>query len=1098
MLKLTYKIKMQVIKLIKQILLEGFNKSITNSVRIKGERVLKNDLLRELNVGVDKDNIKLRSTVVSESLLSEYLCKLEIDNETKDIIGSYCSCMDFEKNEFTKDNYCCKHLVATFYQFLKNIDTDDELRNKITKVIQPKKNKPNTKVNNNEDLLSLLIGDNKKEKLKVDITINKNNWSSKLQVEFKIGLENKSNKMYMVRDINQFLVSLYNKIQIKYGKDFVFDIKEQCFSYEDKRLIKFLYNIKSMEEHDRNFKRHQDKLIDGKTLTIPDMMVKEFLNIIKKNRVYLGDGFFYRILESEIIESDMIVPFSLSNEGNYIVLGTEHGMPEPLTQNEDVFLYGTLIYIPSIEQCERLSPYLKIFNATKTVSFNKNQENKILKELIPSLQKTTKDLTLSREIRSKVVKGPVTFRFYFDKDKEISLLFKVSYEGHEFNYFEEYTDKVIYRDANKEYEVFGILRSLGFEEVNGKMYFFRDDCDAFKFFKYEIEKIQKYGEVFYSERFKGIKDIKKSDFKGDVRKGKFNYFEFQFEISNISENEVTKILRSFRDNLKYYKLENGEFLDLEEAALKEALILMDNLLLEDELKNNLIEFPMNKAAYIEDYLEEKELRFIESCDEIKELKGRVSNIRDKFFQPPFGIQAKLREYQKEGYNWFRTLDYLGFGGILGDEMGLGKTLQAITFLLSKPDSKTLIIAPTSLIYNWKNEFNKFAPSMKIAISNGIREEREELIKNYNDYDVILTTYNLLRRDAELYDMEFDYCILDEAQNIKNQTSLSAQSVKEVKAKSRFALTGTPIENSLMELWSIFDFIMPGYLYNEKKFITRYHRRLEEGPEILEELNRLVKPFILRRYKKNVIKELPDKIEKRLLVPLSDEQKIVYETYANYVKDLIQKKVEDFEFSKSKIEILAYITKLRQICLDPSVTMDDYVGTSGKIEALIELLEQSIEEGHKILVFSQFTSVLKNIGKILKEKQFLFSYLDGKVSSINRMKMVDEFNNGENPVFLVSLKAGGTGLNLTSADIVIHFDPWWNPAVEDQATDRAHRIGQQNVVEVIKLISSGTIEEKIVELQDSKRELINKILGDDLSVGAFINTLKEDEILNLFN
>jgi SNF2 family DNA or RNA helicase len=732
------------------------------------------------------------------------------------------------------------------------------------------------------------------------------------------------------------------------------------------------------------------------------------------------------------------------------------------------------------------------------VSFNKEQEVKILKELIPSLQKLTDDLRLSKYIRNKVISGPVNFTFYFDKDKEITLLFKVSYEGHEFNYFEEYTDKVIYRDTNKEYEVFGLLRSLGFEEVNGKMYFLREDEDAFKFFKYEIEKLQRYGEVFYSERFKGIKDIHKADFKGDVRKGKFNYFEFKFELSNISEDEMTKILRSFRDNLKYYKLENGEFLDLEETSLKEALVFMDNLLLEDELLNNSIEFPMNKAAYFEDYLEDKGLRFIKSCDETIELKERLKNIKDKAFQPPYGLQAKLREYQREGYNWFRTLEYLGFGGILGDEMGLGKTLQAITFLLSKPNSKTLIVAPTSLIYNWKNEFNKFAPSMNIAISNGTPEEREVLIKNYKEHDVILTTYNLLRRDLELYDMEFDYCILDEAQNIKNQTSLSAQAVKEIKARGRFALTGTPIENSLMELWSIFDFVMPGYLYNEKKFVTRYHRRLEEGPEILEELNRLVKPFILRRYKKDVIKELPDKIEKRLLVPLSDEQKGVYETYSNYVKDLIEKKVENFEFTKSKIEILAYITKLRQICLDPSVTMDNYSGTSGKIDALIELLEQSIEEGHKILVFSQFTSVLKNIGKILKEKQFLFSYLDGKVSSINRMKMVDEFNNGENNVFLVSLKAGGTGLNLTSADIVIHFDPWWNPAVEDQATDRAHRIGQKNVVEVIKLIASGTIEEKIIQLQDSKRELIDKILGDDLSVGAFINTLHEDEILNLFN
>ncbi|WP_297423880.1 SNF2 helicase associated domain-containing protein [Clostridium sp.] len=1084
--------------MIKQILLEGFSKNITNSILAKGQRVLKNDLLKDLNINVDNDYIKINSFVVSESLFNEYSCKIEIDNITKDIIGTHCSCLEFEKNEFSKDNYCCKHLVVTFYSFLREIDEDENLRNKITNVINFKSTKSKLKDNNNDDLLSLLIGDTDRDKLKVDIIINKNNWSSKLQVEFKIGLKNRSNKMYIVKDINSFLISIYNNVPIKYGKDFILDLKKQSFSFEDKRLIKFMNNIKTLAEYDRNFRRHQDKLIEGKTLTIPDIMFKEFLNIVKKNRIFLGDGFFYRILESEIIEGDMPIPFALSSKKDIIELKAPNGIPEPLTQNEDVFLYGTSIYIPSVEQCERLSPYIKIFNATNQVSFNKCNENKILTELIPSVQKVTNDLTLSKEIRDKVVIGPVNFSFYFDKDKDISLLFKVSYEGHEFNYFDEYKDKIIYRDVNKEHEVLGVLKSLGFEEVNGRLFFFRDDEDAFRLFKYEIEKIQKYGEVFYSERFKGLKDIKKSDFKGEVRKGKYNYFEFEFKIADLSYEETAKILRSFRDNLKYYKLENGEFLDLEEASLKEALILMDNLLLEEELNNNLIEVPMNKAAYLEDYLEDKNMRFIKGCEEIKVIKDRLKNIKDKSFQPPYGLQAKLREYQKDGYNWFRTLDYLGFGGILGDEMGLGKTLQTITLLLSKPNSKTIIIAPTSLIYNWKNEFRKFAPSMKIAISNGSRDEREKLIKNYKEYDVIITTYNLLRRDLELYDMEFDYCILDEAQNIKNQLSLSAKSVKEIKSRNRFALTGTPIENSLMELWSIFDFIMPGYLYSEKKFVSRYYRRLEEGPEILEELNRLVKPFILRRYKKNVIKELPDKIEKRLLVPLSDEQKVVYETYANYVKDLIQKKVEDFEFTKSKIEILSYITKLRQICLDPSVTMDNYLGTSGKIDALIELLEQSIEEGHKILVFSQFTSVLKNIGKILKEKQFEFSYLDGSVSSINRIKMVDEFNNGEKNVFLVSLKAGGTGLNLTSADIVIHFDPWWNPAVEDQATDRAHRIGQKNVVEVIKLISSDTIEEKIVELQDSKRELINKILSDDLSVGTFINTLNENEILDLFN
>jgi len=1080
--------------------MESFNKNVSNATRIKGNRVLKNDLIKEINVKVEDDCIDINSIVVSESLLSEYGCKLEFDNITKELMGTHCSCLDFEKNEFKKDNYCCKHIAATFYEFLNRIDNDETLRNKLISAVANNCSNASNAVNSGihgHDLLSSLIEDEDKEELKFEITLNKNNWSSKIQAEFKIGLKNKANKMYMMRDINNFLLSMYNKIPIKYGKDFTFDIRHQKLSYEDKRLLKFIYNIKNLSNYDRNFRR-QDKLIDGKLMTIPDILIKEFLNIVKSHRIYLGDGFFYRILESEIITGDMPIPFSLQSQGDSIVLEVKDGMPESLNQNEDVFLYGTTIYIPSIEQCERLSPYLKAFNSTKSIYFDKTVEEKVLKELIPSVQKVSNDLTLSRTIREKVVLGPVHFRFYFDRDKKISLMYKVSYEGHEFNFFEQYKEKVIYRDTSKENEVYHMLKLLGFEEVNGKMYFMREDDDAFKFFKYEIDKLHKYGEVFYSENFKGIKHINKSDFKGEVRKGKFDYFEMKFTIGNISEEETTRILRSFRDNLKYYKLESGEYLDLEQQDIKAALTLIDNLLQDEELNNNLIEIGMNKGAYLEDYLEEKGLRYIETCDELKELKFRLSNIKDKIFQPPYGLQATLREYQKEGYNWFRTLDYLGFGGILGDEMGLGKTLQTITFLLSKPKSKNLIVAPTSLIYNWKKEFEKFAPSMKVLLCNGTPEERVENLKNYKKYDVVITTYNLLRRDLDYYNITFDYLIIDEAQNIKNASSLSAKAVKDIKSKTKFALTGTPIENSLMELWSIFDFVMPGYLYDEKKFTTRYFRRLEEEPEILEELNRMVKPFILRRYKKNVIKELPDKIEKRLLVPMSHEQKIVYETYSNYAKDLIEKKVENNEFSKSRIEILSYITKLRQICLDPSVTMENYLGGSGKVDALIELLEHSICEGHKVLVFSQFTSVLKNIAKILKEQNYKYSYLDGSVSSSERMKMVEEFNNEDNSVFLISLKAGGTGLNLTSADVVIHFDPWWNPAVEDQATDRAHRIGQKNVVEVIKLIASGTIEEKIVELQDAKRELINSVLGDDLSSGTFINTLNEQDILNLFN
>ena len=1075
--------------MIKQVLMDKFNKNITPSVMRSANDVMRNDLIKDVTNTIDKDIINIKSTVISDSLLSEYNCKIIFDMKDMEVIGTYCSCADYEKNEFKKENYCCKHLAASFYDFVNTASEDEELSKVLSGSIKEKKK---SSTNEREILKSLL--DTRENKLKLEVILSKNHWSSKLQAEFKIGLRNK--KMYVIKDLNHFLISMFNNVPIKYGKDFTFNIKEQKFSYEDSRLIKFICNLQRFS--DSSGIRRQDKIIDGKLLTIPSIMVKEFLSIVKKNRIFLGDGFFYRILECDVIEGDIPISFSLKSASDGITLEVPDLMPEPLSDNNDVFIYGTSLYIPSIEQCERLEPYLKIFDKTRKIIFDKNDEEVILRRLIPNLQKITTDLNLSQNIRKKIISGPVNFRFYFDRDRSnVSLVFKVSYEGHEFNFFDEYKDKIIYRDTTRENEVYNLLRSLGFEEINEKLYLLKDDDEIYKFFKYEIEKLQRYGEVFYSERFKGIKSIKKSDFKGEVRKGKYDYFELKFKITDISEEEVIRILRSFRDNLKYYKLENGEYLDLEEESLKEALTLLDGLIIDEEYEDTAL-IPLSKGAYVEDYLEDKGFRYIKTCDEMKELKDRLHNIENKVFQPPYGLMAKLRDYQKQGYNWMRTLDYLGFGGILADEMGLGKTLQTITLILSREHTRSLIVAPTSLIYNWYSEFKKFAPSLKVLICNGTREERKNNIENYKNYDVIITTYNMLRNDLEHYTMFFDYCILDEAQNIKNPNSLNAKCVKKIKSRIRFALTGTPVENSLMELWSIFDFIMPGYLYDEKRFTTRYFRRLEEGPEILEEIHKMVKPFILRRLKKNVIKELPDKIEKTMFIPLEDEQKIVYETYSEYAKDLIQKKVENDEFKKSRIEILSYVTKLRQICLDPSVTMENYNGGSGKIEALKDILEESIEGQHKVLVFSQFTSVLKNIGKILNEKSMEYCYLDGSMTSNDRMKMVNEFNDGNKNIFLISLKAGGTGLNLTSADIVIHFDPWWNPAVEDQATDRAHRIGQKNVVEVIKLISSGTVEEKILELQNSKRELIDKVLSDDLSSDAFVNRLSDDEILKLFN
>ena len=429
-------------------------------------------------------------------------------------------------------------------------------------------------------------------------------------------------------------------------------------------------------------------------------------------------------------------------------------------------------------------------------------------------------------------------------------------------------------------------------------------------------------------------------------------------------------------------------------------------------------------------------------------------------------------------------------------MGLGKTLQTISFLLYKKENvkntKSLIVTPTSLIYNWKSEFENFAPDIKVLLIHGNKKEREKLLNTIDEYDVVITTYATLRNDLDFYETKvFDYFIIDEAQNIKNPISLSTNAVKSINSKVRFALTGTPIENNLLELWSIFDFVMPGYLYSRNKFQDLF---------IYDEYNannlrKLIKPFILRRTKSQVMTELPDKIENKFFVELNKDQRKVYSAYVEEIKEKINNKY----MKTDKITMFSYLTKLRQLCLDPSILIEGYDKKSSKTEAALEILKDYIEDNHKILLFSQFTSVLKNIGSELSKNNIDYYYIDGQTDALERLNLVNKFNKGKDvKVFLISLKAGGSGLNLTSADVVIHFDPWWNPAVENQASDRAHRFGQKNIVHVIKLIAKGTIEENIIKLQENKDKLINDFINDDLSNSGLLKSLSDKDIINLFS
>ena len=496
--------------------------------------------------------------------------------------------------------------------------------------------------------------------------------------------------------------------------------------------------------------------------------------------------------------------------------------------------------------------------------------------------------------------------------------------------------------------------------------------------------------------------------------------------------------------------------------------------------------------FLSESIKDDNLSFIHGNDIINHIASKIVNLEDINYEIPEDLNATLRDYQLTGFKWLKTLSHYEFGGILADEMGLGKTLQTIAFLLSEKGKKSIIVTPTSLIYNWRSEFKKFAPNMKVKIIHGNREERIFTKEEVKEFDVLITTYGTLRNDYDLYnDINFDFCIIDEAQNIKNPLSQSSEVVKELNAKVKFALTGTPIENNLLELWSLFDYILPGYLYSKKKFQDKFMKR-DKG---IKELKKLIRPFILRRLKNDVMSELPDKIEKRFLIEMTKEQKKVYKSYVDDIKI----KMKERDFTKDKITIFSYLTKLRQLTLDPAILVEGYKGGSGKIDVTVELIEEFIKDNHKILLFSQFTSVLDSMKKILEAEGIEYFYLDGSTKASERVQLVNEFNNSDNiKLFLISLKAGGTGLNLTSADVVIHFDPWWNPAIEDQATDRAHRFGQKNVVEVIKLIAKGSIEEKIIKLQESKKEIINEIMSGNYTNGSFLSSLSEEEIKELFN
>ncbi|MFR8034048.1 MAG: SNF2 helicase associated domain-containing protein [Lachnospiraceae bacterium] len=663
----------------------------------------------------------------------------------------------------------------------------------------------------------------------------------------------------------------------------------------------------------------------------------------------------------------------------------------------------------------------------------------------------------------------------------------------------------IRRDSVQEMRVHAVVKDYFTQkDAKGNLVIYGNEEAVFRLIKEGIARLKQVGEVFVSEEVRRMRILPMPEISVGIslRSG---LLELSVDSGGLSGEELHEVLHSYREKKRWHRLKNGEFLELKGSSLERINELARGLYLSDQqLKEKLVLLPPYRAFYIDAVFRDGKEDLTARSDYFRRLIERVEERKQSAFKLPKTLMSVMREYQKEGFQWMKTLKEYGFGGILADDMGLGKTLQTIAFLLSEKEEAeqrklilkpALVVCPASLIYNWESEFLRFAPQMKVIPVAGTARERKEMRQRAGAADVLITSYDLLRRDSKDYkDMEFSSMVIDEAQYIKNYTTQNAKAVKSIQALFRLALTGTPIENRLSELWSIFDFLMPGFLYSYARFQADFEAPIvkRSDSEALKRLHRMTGPFLMRRLKQDVLKDLPAKLEKTIYSRMEGTQKYLYQAAVLELKTQLEQGSEE-SFGTHSISILASLMRLRQICCDPSLCLEGYEEGSAKLNTCMELISRAVQSGHKLLLFSQFTSMLEKIEVRLKEDSISYYKITGATSKETRAKLVENFQKDPIPVFLISLKAGGTGLNLTAADIVIHYDPWWNQAAQNQATDRTHRIGQEKVVTVYQLITKDTIEDNILKLQESKKNLAEQALYAD---GVSLSALSRQDLLNI--
>ena len=976
----------------------------------------------------------------------------------------FCACDFFQKRGY------CVHLAALEH-YLKNDEEGQVILQSLEKGHEEQE-EVETKVGFGGSFLER-IQPQKREKIytlsaqgQVEAGTNRLLWT------LRIGLVD-SQKYYVIRDIPLFLKVLVHRKPYMIGKYYENDLSWESFDTASQDVLTFLCGLIEEGLSQELFFPNQ-----GRHLFFPLTFFEQGVGLLMN----LEDFHFehqitsYENLLFHDLDPDAeLFSFSVQEYPDYFEMEISE------SERVNVFYGGAVLfrkgnlYLLNPKQISLLKEIKELpqeERGRKCLQFDNSDRDRLAACLPLFGQLGTVSAPERLQIR------PFSPIFYFDRedDGRIRLDIQFDYGDVKVTSRQQLEQLPFSSDAVLENQLFQVCLGAGFEaDFQSWRQALKSEV-VYSFFHHTIPAFEKLGQVFLSDEMNQLYSVQAPQVQIESKGG---LLEIQFDFQGIAQEEIDQALKALTSNQDFYISSSDQvyFFDEETKQIRQNLQELGV-----ELKDGSFQARKSLAYSLSQLFEGRDR--ISFSEEFQHLAHDLTHPED-FPLGDIQVQASLRDYQEKGVRWLQMLHHYGFGGILADDMGLGKTLQTIAFLTSQvtEDSRVLILAPSGLIYNWADEFRKFAPQLDLAVIHGLKANREAILSE--NHQIYVTSYATFRQDSELYqEMAFDFLFLDEAQVMKNAQTKIAQSLRQFVVPAVFALSGTPIENHLGELWSIFQIVLPGLLPSKKEFMKLPADRVAQ----------FIKPFVMRRKKEEVLTELPDLIEVVYKNELEDQQKAIYLAQLQQMRDRLAQ-VTDQEFQRSRVEILSGLMRLRQICDTPALFMDDYQGSSGKLDSLRDLLLQVADGGHRVLIFSQFKGMLEKIEQELPNLGLTSFKITGSTPAQDRQEMTKIFNQGERDIFLISLKAGGVGLNLTGADTVILVDLWWNPAVEAQAIGRAHRMGQERKVEVYRLITRGTIEEKIQELQEQKKHLVSQVL-DGTESRASLSLAEIREILGI--